>query len=386
MIANEKVDFWVSHISGDCAIKVLLETIYGKFIKTIGVDEINYSKKNIFLFEWESDFAITPTYKTTTSEFYNLIQILNQNGFYFIADYTTEAETKVNESQRIIFLETLLQIGVSFKKFAVATNNSFSLNLGTLKCGNCWVKTIYFPHFLLATPFYMSQYITDDENHFEVDKIKDFLCLNRRVSTHKYKLLKNLWDRNLLDKTNWTWVDTKLPISDIDTDFISDVNLDFNKTKQLEGDVLYGRELEYRDEYLYTINKNWYYETKINIVSETNVYKKNVIHHTEKTFKPIFLGVPFVVYASKHHIKRLVDLGFKTFGKVIDETYDRYPSTENTINASLSLLEKWDDEQVIDICNYNKSLIKNVEFLKGIVESTFYQSVKTIVGDYSNII
>ena len=49
MIANEKVDFWVSHISGDCAIKVLLETIYGKFIKTIGVDEINYSKKNIFL-------------------------------------------------------------------------------------------------------------------------------------------------------------------------------------------------------------------------------------------------------------------------------------------------------------------------------------------------
>lgn len=386
MIPNEKVDFWVSDISGDCAIQILLETIYGKFIKKIGVDKINHNKKNIFLFGWESDFAINPTYKTNTNEFYNLIQNLNHNGFYFIADYTTEAEIKVSEPQRILFIQTLLQIGVSFKKFTIATNNSFSLNLGSLKCGDYWIKTLHFPHFLLATPFYMSQYITDDTNHFISNKTKDFLCLNRRVSTHKYNLLKNLWDAKLLDRTNWTWVDTKLPISDIDSDFIESVNLDFDKTKQLEGDVLYGRELEFRDEYLYTINKNWYYETKINIVPETNVYKKNVIHHTEKTFKPIFLGVPFVVYASTHHLKRLKELGFKTFGDVIDEGYDNHPNTERTINASLSLLEKWNTEEVIDICEYNKNLIKNVDFLRGVVELTFYKSIETMTDDYLHLI
>jgi len=56
-------------------------------------------------------------------------------------------------------------------------------------------------------------------------------------------------------------------------------------------------------------------------VSET-VYSGRRSHLTEKTFKPIALGMPFILSAPAGSLAYLKTYGFKTFDSVWDESYD----------------------------------------------------------------
>jgi hypothetical protein len=140
---------------------------------------------------------------------------------------------------------------------------------------------------------------------------------------HKYQIIEELFNRGLLDETRFSWVDNKSSKNLSNKKLVDYLQIDVNdfRSIQLEGDVMYGSDLSNHEEYLYTINPDWYYRSKVNIITETNL-NESEIHMTEKTWKAIYLGVPFVISASKHHLKTLRDMGFKTFNSVINEDYD----------------------------------------------------------------
>jgi hypothetical protein len=46
---------------------------------------------------------------------------------------------------------------------------------------------------------------------------------------------------------------------------------------------------------------------------------------SEKSIKALFAKRIFVLFGNQHHLKRLRDQGFQTFGSVIDESYDNSP-------------------------------------------------------------
>jgi hypothetical protein len=182
----------------------------------------------------------------------------------------------------------------------------------------------------------------------------------------------------LLDKTYWTWVSSYLPKDLFENDeFLKDIGVDYynSTTIQLDDDVMYGAELDRADEYLYTINPKWYYETKVNLIVETCFYLQP-IHITEKTIKPIYLGVPFVIFASKNHLNKLKEMGFDVFEKIIG-TYD-CTSPKSVIDAGIRLSKVYDTDEVFEICKYNKDLIRNHDFLKKLFETTFINSIKTL--------
>ena len=62
-------------------------------------------------------------------------------------------------------------------------------------------------------------------------------------------------------------------------------------------------------------------DSVVYVATET-VYWGSRLHLTEKTFKPIALGMPFVVAAPAHSLEYLRSYGFRTFGDVLDESYD----------------------------------------------------------------
>jgi hypothetical protein len=62
-------------------------------------------------------------------------------------------------------------------------------------------------------------------------------------------------------------------------------------------------------------------ESLIYHVTET-IYTGKRLHLTEKSFKPIALGMPFILTASKGSLEYLRRYGFKTFGTLWDESYD----------------------------------------------------------------
>jgi len=370
------IQFWVSDVSGDSGIRFLFESVYPNTFKKIEYDTISHSNINILVFKWESKFAIKPSFQTHTNEFLELVKKLNNLNFYFLADHSTEAESVINELEKIDFLNKLKSVGIPSSKILMAQNNSFDFESMITKIGNFQLKTFYFPHFLIATPYYMNQYVEEVHNHFQMPKSKDFLCLNRRVSTHKYNLLKRLWERDLLENTMWSWVATMFDDKLINEEFKNKNGLNRGNSIQLEGDVMYGSDLQFADEYLYTINPMWYYSSKVDIVNETHLNKKDVIHHTEKTFKPMYLGMPFITNATKNHLHCLGKLGFKTFESVIDESYNSTSNIDSLIDSALMLLEKWDVGEVKDICEFNKEKISNFDTYRTILLNFFVKPLE----------
>jgi hypothetical protein len=82
-------------------------------------------------------------------------------------------------------------------------------------------------------------------------------------------------------------------------------------------------------------------ESMIYHVSET-VYFGRRHHLTEKTFKPIAIGMPFVLSAPAHSLTYLRNYGFKTFGDIWDESYDSEEDDYIRNECLVSLLYKLD--------------------------------------------
>ena len=90
----------------------------------------------------------------------------------------------------------------------------------------------------------------------------------------------------------------------------------------------------------YTANMtNLYNDSYFNIVLETMIDIDNSGGQfiTEKTFKPIFNNQFFVAVSSHNHMAHLRELGYQTFGRVIDEHYDSIEDNQERFEAVLSL-------------------------------------------------
>jgi hypothetical protein len=76
----------------------------------------------------------------------------------------------------------------------------------------------------------------------------------------------------------------------------------------------------------------------VHIVTETDFYK-NKLHLTEKVFKPIVAGQPFLLLAGMGNLEYLRGYGFKTFGDYWDESYDKITDPGERIGAVVDIIE-----------------------------------------------
>jgi hypothetical protein len=65
-------------------------------------------------------------------------------------------------------------------------------------------------------------------------------------------------------------------------------------------------------------------------------------HLTEKTFKPIAMGMPFVIVGTQGSLKYLRSYGFRTFEHIWDESYD-LAEDDVRIERIASLLRSLDE-------------------------------------------
>jgi hypothetical protein len=84
-------------------------------------------------------------------------------------------------------------------------------------------------------------------------------------------------------------------------------------------------------------------ESMIYHVSETVFFGRRQ-HLTEKTFKPIALGMPFVLSAPAGSLKYLRQYGFKTFETVWNEWYDEQTDDTKRIYELTTLLKDLDQQ------------------------------------------
>ena len=314
---------------------------------------------------WYEEFQKNKSITRSTKYINNLKQLISQ-GTKIILDCTMEGSLIKDDIRE--YLGILTNHKVDFNSIFLAFNNSYLSSINTTTYSGYNVKCVYFPHFFISTLFEFEKHIkpviTNSPSY-------DFLCLNRRMRIGKYKLLKELKERNLLEKTLYTYVKTLIE---------SDVDGTVSKN-QLKGDKEYGEHISDDDEhFLYWLNTDWYSNIKVDIVNETYYLEDDQCHLTEKIFKPMMLEKPFVVNSTKGYLKELKRLGFKTFSEVIDESYDdanndiRY---KLVVDAAKELASIYNTNKVKQICKHNKNLFFSISHKKDIVKKLFISQLKT---------
>lgn len=79
-------------------------------------------------------------------------------------------------------------------------------------------------------------------------------------------------------------------------------------------------------------------ESYFNIVSETFFYE-NRVYITEKTWKPVHYGQPFIIIGPAFILEHLRRIGYKTFDGYIDESYDLEVDPDKRLNKVKGLIQ-----------------------------------------------
>ena len=189
---------------------------------------------------------------------------------------------------------------------------------------------------------------------------KKFLNLNRRWRLHRPLLVTLLKSRNLLnaghvsfgpsdDNQTWDSVYPLLQHMHENNKTITDLlekNKDIQKLPPLYLDTqdLVTNRAEHEPKIT-----DYYADTYFSIVTETTYYE-NIPFLSEKIFKAIGIGHPFIMVSAPNSLQYLKKLGYKTYSPYINETYDTIQDHGDRMLAILDEVER--------LCAFSKSDLK----------------------------
>jgi hypothetical protein len=112
------------------------------------------------------------------------------------------------------------------------------------------------------------------------------------------------------------------------------------------------------------VNYKIYRDSWFSIVTET-IFDYPHTFRTEKIWKPILMGHPFIVAANPGYLRDLRNAGFRTFNTLVDEHYDsidrpdvrieRIADSVNWLCGGSNAAEFWAASR--DICKHNQQLL-----------------------------
>lgn len=223
--------------------------------------------------------------------------------------------------------------------------------------------------------------VRTDEIYKKITKPYKFLFLNGRMRPQRKWLLLKLSDMNLLDCSLYTNLDYK-GASDRELSYIIDGVDQMIFAEPLrylppEYEIdLYrdqiGKPSDETNVKFHLFNNEWgeayikpepYIDTYFSLVTET-VFSGHNSFRTEKIWKPIIMGHPWIAAANRGFYRDLHNMGFRTFGNVIDESFDLVDNPQDRIEhigrvvndlCSSNLAEYM--LQCKDTCKYNQQVL-----------------------------
>lgn len=249
------------------------------------------------------------------------------------------------------------------------------LTSGDLEAGWDYCKTdCYFSNIVEYTENKAAQLqLAMDTKHY---RPYQYVMLNGRLRPHRKALIDSLRSRNLLDHALWTNLN-----ANVEMGFTSVLNVEQNEPIRLLPEQY---EIQRAVANLSTVahtgfvkhdlfNNTWgdaivnyriYRDSWFSLVTET-IYDYPHTFRTEKIWKPILMGHPFVVAANPGYLRDLRRAGFRTFDTLVDESYDTVDRPDVRIQRiadSVAWLckdahaeEFWAAGR--DICRHNQALL-----------------------------
>jgi len=202
-----------------------------------------------------------------------------------------------------------------------------------------------------------------------VDKPYKFLFLNGRLRPHRKFLLQSFRISGLLDQAIWTNLDSgsrpsktfrlmhqgqdliqqDMPIKYLDAGYEVPRyrnNLTTTPVGEFAKADLFnnGNGFDWGEVY---VHPTPYIDTYFSVVTET-VFSYPYSFRTEKIWKPIAIGHPWIAVANAGYYRDMQNIGFRTFGKIIDESFDTIDNDLDRIRRINAVVE--------DICSSDNNL------------------------------
>ena len=187
--------------------------------------------------------------------------------------------------------------------------------------------------------WHRNQHISAQAVHF-APRPRRFTILNRTHKWWRATVMADLQRAGVLEHSLWSY-NTEIDIGDDPADNPIEVDV-LNLRDSLNHFMSQGpytcdslTQEQHNDHHLHV--PEHYTQSYCNIVIETHfdVDQSGGAFLTEKTFKPIKHGQPFIVVGAAGSLQALRDLGYRTFDHVIDNRYDA--ETDNTHRWQLIL-------------------------------------------------
>jgi hypothetical protein len=209
-------------------------------------------------------------------------------------------------------------------------------------------------HFLAAT-IGSQLYGTPLLNYQTHTRPYKFLFTNRKVRPHRRYLVHRLYQEGLLDHSLWcnreahtTWGHPDFNVNYTDTNI---------PTQQLPLGYDPAQHPNWIDG---VIVSQQFLDTWFTLVSET-VFEPYASFRTEKFYKPVLAGHPFLVCANAGFYQDLHNLGFRSFGHLIDESFDVIINGKDRMDRLIDSV-KWLCQQDLadfwnaakEVCLYNQ--------------------------------
>lgn len=214
-----------------------------------------------------------------------------------------------------------------------------------------------------------------------------FLFLNGRARPHRKYMYEKFRRLGLLDQALWTMLDSKPTIvrsfqfKENGTDVMATTSELQRLPEAYEVD-------RYRNPVFGPIipdnaflkqelfNREWgeiylepapYVDTYFSLVTETICAESVYSFRTEKIAKPLAMGHPFIAVSNAGFYRDLHNLGFQTFGHVIDESFDQIDHHQDRVNRIIQIVADLCQQDLAsflqecyNVCKYNQQHLAEV--------------------------
>jgi hypothetical protein len=240
-----------------------------------------------------------------------------------------------------------------------------------------------------------------DQIYSKTTKPYKFLFLNGRTRTHRKYLLEAFDQAGLLSQSLWTNLDASVAgYRNIQLfDGTHNLMTRDRAIKTLPPEYEFE---SYKDRVSMTptvkfakhelFNNTWgeiylnaaaYIDTYFSVVTET-VFEYPYSFRTEKIWKPIAMGHPWIAVANQGYYRDLRNLGFKTFDPVIDESFDSISNSQERIERISQVIQDLCSQDLVQllsrvqaICKYNQQhLAKMSDQVQKEFPNRFIQFIK----------
>lgn len=226
-----------------------------------------------------------------------------------------------------------------------------------------------------------------DEIFDKVDKPYKFLFLNGRARAHRKYLYEKLLRAGVLDQALWTMLDANPTVVKSFEFYENGTNVlaqpspiqrlpdqyEVERYRQPNGTAVgLGRtNIKYN-----LFRKEWgeiylepapYIDTYFSLVTETICYESAYSFRTEKMAKPLAMGHPFIVVSNAGYYRDLHNMGFKTFGHLIDESFDQIPHGQTRVDRIIDIVTDLCRQDLASflaecksVCKYNQQRLAEV--------------------------